>query len=181
MNVKLAFFERSDFRQLIGWSGDESFLLQWAGWQFKCPLSVDQLEQYINDSNDLNTSGKLLYKCIEESTGNVIGHISLSSIERQNGSGRIARVLIGPTSERGKGIGESMIRAALRIGFEELHLHRISLGVFDFNKSAIRCYEKIGFSHEGLLRDACRYKDTFWNMIEMSMLVDEWSSMNKPY
>jgi RimJ/RimL family protein N-acetyltransferase len=53
-------------------------------------------------------------------------------------------------------------------------LHRISLGVFDFNERAIRCYEKVGFSREGLLRDARRFKDYYWNLIEMSMLEHEW-------
>ncbi|MNP78416.1 hypothetical protein D3C76_1760270 [compost metagenome] len=67
-----------------------------------------------------------------------------------------------------------MIDEALRIGFEEEKLHRISLGVFDFNVSAIRCYEKAGFVQEGLIRDARRYEDTFWNLIEMSILENEW-------
>lgn len=66
-----------------------------------------------------------------------------------------------------------MMRAIVRIGFEELNLHRISLGVFDFNRSAIACYEKAGFRQEDVLRDARRFGDTFWNLVEMSILKPE--------
>lgn len=87
-------------------------------------------------------------------------------------------MLVGSSHTRGAGIGLQMINAVLKIGFAEMKLHRISLGVFDFNHAAIRCYEKAGFIREGLLRDARKYQDSYWNLIEMSMLEDEWKRMN---
>ncbi len=47
-----------------------------------------------------------------------------------------------------------MMKAVLHVAFEELKLHRVTLGVYDFNTSAISCYEKIGFIKEGLLRES---------------------------
>ena len=32
-------------------------------------------------------------------------------------------------------------------------MHRVGLGVFDFNDSAIACYERAGFRREGVLRE----------------------------
>ena len=52
-----------------------------------------------------------------------------------------------------------MMMEILKIAFDELQLHRVSLGVFDFNHSAIACYEKVGFVKEGLLRDARKMGD----------------------
>ncbi len=172
--IRLDYFGESDYKQLIKWSGDEAFLLQWAGPYFKFPLTEEQLDQYLEGANDINKSDRLIYKAIEICTDTIVGHISLGGIDRVNRSGRIGKVLIGSSSNRGKGIGEGMLKAILKIGFEELKLHRISLGVFDFNERAIRCYEKVGFSREGLLRDARRFKDYYWNLIEMSMLEHEW-------
>jgi RimJ/RimL family protein N-acetyltransferase len=172
--IELMFFERSDFDQLIEWSGDEAFLMQWAGWSFQYPLTVEQLEKYIVGSNDIGISDKLIFKAVDTGTGRAVGHLSLGAIERNNRSARIGRVLVGSSAERGKGIGEKLMQAALKIGFEQLHMHRISLGVFDFNESAIRCYEKTGFQREGLHRDAARYRDKYWNMIEMGVLEHEW-------
>ncbi|MWV42543.1 GNAT family N-acetyltransferase [Paenibacillus sp. HJL G12] len=175
--ITLKYFEPSDFDQLIEWSGDEAFLLQWAGKQFQFPLNKEQLKQYLNEANDMNSSDRLVYKVIDEISNQVIGHISLGVIDRHNRSGRVERVLVGDRTGRGKGYGKQMILEILRIGFDDLKLHRISLGVFDFNKSAIKCYESTGFVREGLLRDIRKYRDTYWNLIEMSILENEWARM----
>ncbi len=55
---------------------------------------------------------------------------------------------------RGKDIGQSRMREILEIAFGSLKLHRVSLRAYDFNKSAIATYEKVGFTLEGILRDA---------------------------
>jgi RimJ/RimL family protein N-acetyltransferase len=177
--IKLEYFTKYDYKQLIDWSGDEAFLLQWAGPEFKYPLTAEQLNKYTEGSNSIHTSEKLVFKAIEEQTGTVIGHICLARIDRDNKSARIGKVLVGKSLERGNGYGQEMIKAVLHIGFEQLGLHRISLGVFDFNLSAIKCYEKSGFFREGLLRDSSRYRDTYWNLIEMSMLDDDWRRVSQ--
>ncbi|MFD3272898.1 GNAT family N-acetyltransferase [Paenibacillus dendritiformis] len=179
--ITLQYFAPSDFQQLISWSGDEAFLLQWAGPEFKYPLSEDQLLEYIKGANDVERSTRLIYKAIETETNHIVGHISIGRIDRENRSGRIGKVLIGNKTSRGKGYGTQIMQQALRIGFEELRLHRISLGVFDFNVSARRCYEKLGFVQEGVTRDARRYQDSYWSLIEMSILEDEWRNMKSLY
>ncbi|MFB6468797.1 GNAT family N-acetyltransferase [Cytobacillus sp. Hz8] len=108
-----------------------------------------------------------------------IGHISLGRIDRRNQAARIGKVLVGEKEVRGQGIGQKMLEAVLKIAFDELHLHRVSLGVFDFNYPAIACYERVGFKKEGLLRDSSKIGDSYWNMWEMSILEDEWKSRNQ--
>ena len=103
-----------------------------------------------------------------------MGHISLGSISTQNRSGRISRVLVGSTAARGRGYCQQMIKAVLAIGFEQLNLHVITLGVYDFNTSAIRCYGRAGMHHDGTLRHAVRYENEYWSSVEMSMLAEEW-------
>jgi RimJ/RimL family protein N-acetyltransferase len=46
--------------------------------------------------------------------------------------------------------------------------------VYDFNTAAISCYEKVGFSKDGLLRDVKKYGDAYWSLFEMSILETEW-------
>ncbi len=70
-----------------------------------------------------------------------------------------------------------MIQAVLRIGFEELRLHRIELGVYTTNTSAIRCYERCGFVKEGISRDVLKYDNEWWSLMEMSILEDEWRQL----
>ncbi|MDM8362603.1 GNAT family protein [Bacillus thuringiensis] len=166
--IKLEIFKKSDFKQLINWINSEEFLIQWSGNAFTFPLDEQQLEKYIESANTL------AFKVVDEETSDVIGHISLGQIDNINKSARIGKVLVGNTKMRGRSIGKHMIKAVLHIAFDELKLHRVTLGVYDFNTSAISCYEKIGFVKEGLLRESKRVGETYWNLWEMSMLEYEW-------
>lgn len=166
--IKLEPLKRSDFKQLINWIDSEGFLIQWSGNAFTYPLHEQQLEKYIESENTL------AFKVIDEETKEVIGHISLGQIDNINKSARIGKVLVGDTRMRGRSIGKNMMKAVLHIAFDELKLHRVTLGVYDFNTSAISCYEKIGFVKEGLLRESKKVGETYWNLWEMSMLEYEW-------
>ncbi|MBM7660602.1 RimJ/RimL family protein N-acetyltransferase [Bacillus mesophilus] len=171
--IELHYFDRNDFDQLIGWVKSPVFNVQWSGDSFNYPLDKSQLEEYIKDANHEH-SDMFIYKVIYKATGAAIGHLSLGRIDRKHQSARIGRVLVGDGGLRGKGIGENMMKEVLRIAFTDLNMHRVSLGVFDFNKGAIACYEKVGFQKEGLLRDFRKIGEEYWNMWEMSILEEEW-------
>ena len=66
----------------------------------------------------------------------------------------------------------------LKFGFEQLCLNRIGLGVFDFNTPAIKCYTQIGFKLEGTLRQSVSVGESYWNCHMMSILRDEWRTIN---
>lgn len=177
--IKLEYFSKEDFPLLIEWMDSEHLMTNWAGSLFRYPLTESSLDWYIEDTNDIQTSDAFIYKAVSTITGHTVGHISLGSLSPKNKSGRISRVLVGHTSERGKGICSGMISAVLKIGFEEMNLHRISLGVYDFNHAAIRCYEKCGFKKDGLMRDVLLYdENNYWSLLEMSILEDEWRNLN---
>ena len=53
-------------------------------------------------------------------------------------------------------------------------LHRVDLWVFDVNRRAIACYEKLGFRYEGLCRESFKAPEGYWGMIIMSLLESEW-------
>jgi RimJ/RimL family protein N-acetyltransferase len=106
----------------------------------------------------------------------VIGHAEINRIDSKNKSARLCRILIADKSDRNRGYGQMIINKLLKIGFEELNLHRIDLGVFDFNKSAIKCYEKCGFKKEGLLRDSFVIENEFYSVFNMSILREEWKN-----
>jgi RimJ/RimL family protein N-acetyltransferase len=175
--IKLEYFTAADFALLIDWISDEELLMNWAGSHFRFPLTAEKLDWYIRDANDFEESGTLIYKAVDTSTGKTVGHISLTAVNRGNRSARITRVLVGDTAERGKGLGEQITRAIMQIGFEELNLHRMSLGVYDVNESGLRCYQKCGFRVDGVLRDISRHGDSYWSITEMSILEDEWQEM----
>lgn len=176
--IRLEYFTRNDFEQLIKWIDNEELLINWAGGLFSFPLKTKSLEWYIEGVNDIAASEAVVYKAIEEETGNIVGHISLGGISKKNKAGRITRVLVDPT-QQGKGYCRQMVSAILKIGFNDLKLHRIALGVYDFNKAAISCYKKAGLVIEGTSRDCLLFKGQWWSLTEMSILEAEWREESK--
>ena len=175
--IKLEYFGPEDIPQLMEWVGDNpQFILQWSGLSMKHPLTVEQLLRYSENANSAD-SDVLAFKVIHLESGKTIGHISLGSINRENGTARMCRVLVGESAMHGKGIGLLMVKELLRIAFEQLKLHKVSLAVFDFNVSAIKLYEKAGFTTEGIIREACKIGEDYWSYYEMSILDREWRGL----
>jgi RimJ/RimL family protein N-acetyltransferase len=172
ISISLEPFSEADFDRLIAWSSTAEFLLQWAGPLFTFPLDRSQLENYLAATRQ-NLPKAFAYRAVDMATHAVVGHIEIGNIDQRNSSARLSRVLIGAVDSRGRGLGQQVVRVALRIAFEDLHLHRVDLTVFDFNVAAIHCYERVGFKFEGLLREAARSGDSYWNACVMSILHQE--------
>lgn len=174
--IRLEKFEQSDFKQLIEWISDEEVMTKWAGNLFRFPLTEKSLAWYIDKANIKGSSSAFIYKAVDSVSGNTVGHISIGGISWKNRAARVTRVFVGD-SDRNKGCCQQMITALLKISFEELKLHRVGLGVYDNNKAALICYEKSGFKIEGISRDILWYKRTWWSMVEMSILEEEWREL----
>ncbi|MBZ9689719.1 GNAT family N-acetyltransferase [Clostridium estertheticum] len=177
MLIKLEKFKTCDVPTLISWIPDKEFLLQWAGPAYTFPLTQDQLQSEINMISSENPK-TLMFTARISDTNEIVGHIQLLGIDLVNSCACIGRVLVGNEKLRNKGIGIKMINGILAIAFQTLKLHRIYLGVFDFNKSAIACYEKAGFKIEGTARDFRKINDEYWSLINMSILEEEYKISN---
>jgi RimJ/RimL family protein N-acetyltransferase len=167
--IELKPFTESDFTRLINWIDSPRFLIQWGAWKFKYPLDNTQLNEYLSETKG-ETPKRMVFKGIKIGTNEVIGHIELDNINRTNSSASVCRVLVGPPDLKGRGFGSAMVREIVSIGFDQLALHRIDLQVYEFNKAAIACYEKVGFVKEGLLRKYREVDNEYWNLTWMGLL-----------
>lgn len=84
---------------------------------------------------------------------------------------------IGERDYWGRGCGTDAMKLAVQYAFMELGVHRVSLGLFEYNPRALRAYEKVGFRLEGrtrqdMLREG-RRTDSLW----MGILRTEWMQM----
>ncbi|PCH60630.1 MAG: GNAT family N-acetyltransferase [Gammaproteobacteria bacterium] len=178
MKVELRAFELIDIDRLLSWVDSKELLLNWAGSFFEFPLTRDQCQYYLSTSQG-QSSTRLIFKAIETSADEVLGHIELDGLDRENQSAFISRVLVGANAQRGKGIGQLIVRQLVDVAFSELGLHRLAVGVLDFNDVAIRCYEKCGFQYEGRYRDIIKYGGQFHSVVTMSLLRSEWRSLKR--
>lgn len=163
--MELIEFQPEHFGDLIKSVRSPEFLLQWGGPTFQFPLTVGQLKLY------KESKGQYVFTVIEQDK--FAGHISIRHDERNEGA-RIGKVLV-QEEMRGQGLGEQIVRKACEFAFNELKCHKVSLGVFEFNKSAIRSYEKVGFQIEGILRDARKSGENYWTLVEMGLLKSEFN------
>ena len=99
-----------------------------------------------------------------------VGLMEFKQIERSAEFG----IVIGDKNYWNNGYGTEMTRLMLKHGFENLNLNRIMLQVHATNPRAIRTYEKAGFVHEGVLREALYRNGVYLNMLVMSVLRSEW-------
>lgn len=179
--VKLDLIEKEDLEKIIEWNNDKSadYLLQWSGPMYNYPLTLTQLEEYIINQTKKEKSKIFVYKIMSINTNEIIGTIELREVDKSNKVGRVCRFLIGSKCDRGKGIGTKILKEVLRIGFEEFRFEKITLGVFDFNYGAIKCYENAGFVKEKIFKNVSKSSTGYWNLYEMGISKAEWQRVNE--
>lgn len=109
--------------------------------------------------------------------GHIIGESVLNEIDSHIKCANF-RIALFHSNQYGKGLGSWVIGKTLQFAFEEIGLHRVSLDVFSFNHRAIRAYEKAGFKHEGVLRDAGIYGGQYYDDVLMAILENEWRQLH---
>jgi len=74
-------------------------------------------------------------------------------------------------SYRGMGIGKALITATIRDARRQ-GFHRVELEVWANNVNAITLYEKVGFQHEGRLRDAMLLDGGYRDLLVMGLIFE---------
>lgn len=105
--------------------------------------------------------------------GKCIGVAALHHISEADRSARYRIGIFDPTLHS-KGIGTEATMLVLKYAFEDLQLHRVDLLVLDYNKRAIRCYEKCGFRCDGILRESAFIEGKYYSDRIMSILDYEY-------
>jgi len=103
----------------------------------------------------------------------VIGYCGLSNLSEENRSGEYF-IIIGNRNYWNCGFGTLAGQKVLKYGFSVLGLHRIWLTVSEVNQGAIRSYDKLGFTEEGRMKEACFRDGTFHDKVVMSIIEEQW-------
>jgi RimJ/RimL family protein N-acetyltransferase len=174
MTLQVKKFREKDVRSVCSWIKSETVMVQWAGLIFSWPFTQKQFREHLRAAR---TGTPTLYPFGLYLGSILIGYCELSAYNRKSNSAQLSRVIVSP-KYRNRGFAQIMIENVFAFGFQELELNRISLGVFDFNKPAIKCYKKLGFVLEGTLRESAKVGDSFWDCLIMSILRKEWCRQN---
>lgn len=139
-------------------------------------VSVKQFTKWIEEDLDKDSNDNFFFHIHTRSDDRLIGFIGLFDIHVAH---RDAWVGIGIGDEKywGKGYGTDAMRTVLCYAFQELNLHRVSLGVFAYNLRAIRAYEKSGFKLEGRERNVLYRDGERADALIMGILREEWEAL----
>lgn len=102
-----------------------------------------------------------------------VGELALLDFDPSNASA-VVRIALGSPQRRGQGLGREALALLLDHAFETVGLHRVGLDVFAFNTGAIRAYERLGFRHEGRLREVLHQQGEWHDSLLMGLLRREW-------
>ena len=169
--IRLRGMEREDLPLFVRWLNDPEvrrFLLQ------HYPISTPQEERWFEQMLQSPTAEQPLVIEIQQGSDWIpLGNISFMGVDQQAHNAELG-LFIGEKSFWDKGVGTKAITLMLDHGFFTLNFHRIYLRVYEENKRGIHCYEKIGFKHEGRLREAGFLEGRYCDMLWMGILRDEW-------
>ncbi len=164
--LKIEKFKQQDISTLLIWleGTDNRFLYLFAGPKYQFPLTEQQLLETI-ESDEI-----LPFKFMDSETGEILGHCQIMRIDFQQHSASLGRILINPDC-RGRGLGARMLNEITGYAKKVLNLKKLSLRVYDFNQTAIKCYKNIGFIETGTEFLEMEAFDEVWKCISMEYTI----------
>ncbi len=162
--IRLRPWKKEDFKELLEWFSDEESFSKWSAGKFEWPLTMEQLLDYY-ERFEKEERGWILAALDDD--GRLAGHLLMRKADYEKNSIHFGFIVVSP-GMRGTGAGKAMVKQALAYAGRILGMRRATLGVFENNPAARRCYESAGFAAEGITRDAFRYREESWAVIEMA-------------
>ncbi|PLR89148.1 GNAT family N-acetyltransferase [Bacillus sp. T33-2] len=168
--VKLSAVREGDAEIMAKWSEDPEYLRN-VDTDIALPPSMTQLETEGQGENEA------YFRLRTIKDDELIGFVVIHRIEWNNRVGQLA-IGIGDSKNQNKGYGTDALKLILRFAFHELNLDRVGLDVIEYNKRAIRAYEKVGFQQEGRVRSAVYRDGKRYDRAMMGILRTEWEELN---
>ena len=165
--VRLRPLERKHLAQCVDWLNDEEITEHLPASE---PLSLEEEQRWYD--NLLRDDSRKIF-VIETLEGEHIGNVGLENINLHSRKAELG-IFIGKKDMWGKGYGKEAVVLALELAFETLNLNKVYLHTFTSNKRAQQCYEKVGFSKEGVLRQDSFRRGKYQDCIVYSILAEEY-------
>ncbi|PSK99428.1 RimJ/RimL family protein N-acetyltransferase [Murinocardiopsis flavida] len=132
-------------------------------------FTEDEVRRFTATRRDLHDRAD--WTVVRAADGAVLGDAAVNDFDHHNASAGFRIALAGPAL--GRGHGTEALRLVVDHVFDTVGLHRLELEVYAFNPRARRCYEKAGFTAEGVRRDALYWDGAWHDAVTMAVLAGD--------
>ncbi len=144
--IYLRFLTLNDVNQTyLNWLEDEEVMSGIA----TSGYTIENLKTYVSER--LANKNTAFFAICSNDTNEHIGNIKIDFHDDKANVSELG-LLIGNKNYWNKGVGQEACKLAIDYGFNQMHLRKIYLAVYENNPNAKRLYEKLGFKLEGTLR-----------------------------
>ena len=165
-------YQASDLPALHAMFGREDVCryLPWA------PMDLDQARAKIEQrlkQHRIDAEGQaIVLAAVESATGRHVGEFMLRLSNAESRQGEVGWSL--HPDAHGRGLATEGAREMLRIGFEELGLHRITAGCDPRNEASLRVMERLGMRREAEFIESWLLKGEWVGEVVCAVLESEW-------
>ncbi|MBR4759280.1 MAG: GNAT family N-acetyltransferase [Lachnospiraceae bacterium] len=146
--LRLRPYRRSDAEAIVGWIKTERIFRFWCADRFDhYPIMPSDL----NDQYDYSEGAENVYHFTAYDEDGIVGHLNIRFRDPDDlDTVRFGYVILND-ARRGQGLGKEMVSLALDYAFNIMKAKKVTIGVFEQNQPAVRCYYACGFKDSGII------------------------------
>ena len=175
--MRLRPYKPCDAAKPIEWSSDKKTFELWGGHIIgDYPITEDILNDvYFNHHGRCAEPDNFYPMTAFDETG-MLGHFIMRYINGDNKLLRFGWVIVD-ASKRGQHIGRNMLKLGLKYAFEILGVDKVTIGVFENNVQAYKCYLAVGFHSRSVIPDSYQEVDgEQWKVVELEISRDDYEN-----
>ena len=182
--VRLEPVTKDDVSRIRDWLSDDEVAQRWFGrYSYGNPAHLGYHPDRIASASDEewkrtfnNPEHRIL--SIRTEMGEHIGEVHVA-IEEALGDGQLS-ILIGRKDQWQKGYGTAGAKSVLETCFNDWGLYRVWVDVPEYNETARKMFEHLGFVHEGTLRKSRPHEGARFDSVVMGILATEYAVHEHP-
>ena len=163
--LRLRPYKNCDADIIASWIKNEYAFRQWC---------ADRYDRYPVTGADINAhyagfaDADWFYPMTAFDETGVVGHLIMRFTDEEKRILRFGFVIVD-VNRRGEGYGREMLSLALQYAALILKAEKVTLGVFENNPAALKCYRSVGFSECAGDGELFEVLGENWKCIEMAM------------
>lgn len=167
----LAMVEARDAEEIFSLvDGSRMYLREWLPW-VDANVSLDETKAFIDAAVSQHARDEGFQCCIRHKE-KIVGIIGFHRVDFFHKHAEIGYWLA--EEFQGRGIMTACCRALVDFAFRDYQLHRVEIRVAPENRKSLAIAERLGFTHEGTLRESEWVNDRFVDGAVYAMLDRDW-------